>query len=99
MANTITLKGTFANKGNTVTSSYTDTPVTLMAVYVDDANNYIYAVDSKQVIRKMSITRDVTHARKQFKVAKSLVGKQVFFGVTSGWNSEVWFNEITKASS
>jgi len=36
MANTITLKGTFANKGDTVTSSYTDTPVTLMAVYVDE---------------------------------------------------------------
>jgi hypothetical protein len=39
----------------------------------------------------------VEYARKQFRIAKKLVGKLVRFGVTSGWNSNVWFNEVISA--
>jgi hypothetical protein len=68
-----------------------------MALYVDQDNRYIYAVDDKQVIRKMSVTRDVEYARKQFRKAKKLIGKKVRFGVTSGWSSDTWFNEVIEA--
>jgi hypothetical protein len=87
----------YATKGDTITSTYTVEPTTLMVVYTDQSNRYIYAVDSKDIVRKLSITRDVEHARKQFKLAKKLVGKQVRFGVTSGWSSSNWFNEIIEA--
>ena len=87
----------FATKGDTLTAMYTKEPSVLMALYIDNDNRYIYAVDDKQVIRKMSITRDVEYARKQFRIAKKLIGKQVRFGVTSGWNSDTWFNEVIAA--
>ena len=87
----------FANKGDTATASYTKDPVTLMALYIDADNKFIYAVDDRQVIRKMSITRDVEYARKQFRIAKKLINKKVRFGVTSGWSSAVWFNEVIAA--
>ena len=87
----------YAVKGDTVTAAYTQDPSRLMALYIDAENKFIYAVDDKQVIRKMSITRDVEYARKQFRVAKKLVGKMVRFGVTRGWNSNVWFNEVIAA--
>lgn len=87
----------YANKGDTATAMYTKDSSVLMALYIDNDNRYIYAVDDKQVIRKMSITRDVEYARKQFRVARKLIGKSVRFGVTSGWNSDVWFNEVVKA--
>ena len=87
----------YAVKGDTVTAAYTQEPSMLMALYIDAENKFIYAVDDKQVIRKMSITRDVEYARKQFRIAKKLVGKQVRFGVTSGWSSNVWFNEVIEA--
>lgn len=87
----------YATKGDTVTAAYTQDTSRLMALYIDADNKFIYAVDDKQVIRKMSITRDVEYARKQFRIAKKLVGKLVRFGVTSGWNSNVWFNEVISA--
>ena len=87
----------YANKGDTTTAMYTKDPVTLMALYIDADNRFIYAVDDKQVIRKMSITRDVEYARKQFRIAKKLINKKVRFGVTSGWSSNVWFNEVIEA--
>lgn len=87
----------YAVKGDTVTAAYTQDASRLMALYIDADNKFIYAVDDKQVIRKMSITRDVEYARKQFRIAKKLVGKLVRFGVTSGWNSNVWFNEVISA--
>ncbi len=87
----------YANKGDTATASYTQTPSVLMALYIDQDNKYMYAIDDKQVIRRMSITRDVEHARKQFRIAKKLIGKAVRFGVTSGWSSDVWFNEVIEA--
>lgn len=87
----------YATKGDLVTAGYTSEPSTLMALYIDQDNKYIYAVDDKQVIRKMSITRDVEYARKQFKIAKKLIGQKVHFGVTSGWSSNVWFNEVIAA--
>jgi len=87
----------YANKGDTATAMYTKDSSVLMALYIDNDNRYIYAVDDKQVIRKMSITRDVEYARKQFRVARKLIGKSVRFGVTSGWNSDVWFNEVIEA--
>jgi hypothetical protein len=97
MATIKTIPAQFATKKDTTTATYTVTPVILMALYTDTTNQYIYAVDNQQVIRKMSITRDVTYARAQFKKAKKLVGKEVRFGVTSGWNSNTWFNEIIEA--
>lgn len=87
----------YANKGDTATAMYTKDSSVLMALYINNDNRYIYAVDDKQVIRKMSITRDVEYARKQFRVARKLIGKSVRFGVTSGWNSDVWFNEVIEA--
>ena len=87
----------YANKGDTTTAMYTKEPSVLMALYIDADNRFIYAVDDKQVIRKMSITRDVEYARKQFRIAKKLIGKSVRFGVTSGWNPDTWFNEVIEA--
>ena len=87
----------FATKGDLTTAAYTQEPTTLMALYIDNDNRFIYAVDDKQVIRKMSITRDVEYARKQFRIAKKLINKKVRFGVTSGWNGNVWFNEVISA--
>ena len=87
----------YATKGDLTTATYTQASSVLMALYIDSENKYIYAVDNKQVIRKMSITRDVEYARKQFRIAKKLIGKAVRFGVTSGWNSDVWFNEVIEA--
>jgi hypothetical protein len=87
----------FADKGDTTTNSFTVEASTLTAVFVDADNKYWYAVDSKNVIRKMSITRDVDHARREYKIAKMLVGKKVHFGVTKGWDGNVWFNEVVEA--
>ena len=87
----------YAVKGDLSTAMVTQGTSVLMALYIDNDNRYIYAVDDKQVIRKMSITRDVEYARKQFRVARKLIGKSVRFGVTSGWNSDVWFNEVIEA--
>jgi len=92
-----TLAFGFATKGDTTTASFTMESSVLMAVYTDSSNRYLYAVDSNDIVRKLSITRDVEHARKQYKVARSLIGKQVKFGVTSGWSSSNWFNEIVEA--
>lgn len=87
----------FATKGDTTTASFTTDTSTLLAVYTDSSNRYVYTVDSNDVVRKLSISRDVEHARKQYKIARSLVGKEVRFGVTSGWSSSNWFNEIVEA--
>ena len=87
----------YATKGDTSTASFTMEASTLMAVYTDASNRYVYAVDDKDIVRKLSITRDVEHARKQYKIARGLVGKQVRFGVTAGWSSSNWFNEIVEA--
>jgi 3-methyladenine DNA glycosylase Mpg len=87
----------YATKGDTVSASFTMETSMLMVVYTDPANRYVYAVDDKEVVRKLSITRDVEHARKQYKIARSLIGKQVRFGVTAGWSSDTWFNEIVEA--
>ena len=92
-----TLTFGFATKGDTATASFTMEASTLMAVYTDSSNRYVYAVDDKEVVRKLSINRDVDHARKQYKLARGLVGKQVRFGVTAGWSSDTWFNEIVEA--
>jgi hypothetical protein len=87
----------FATKGDTVSASFTMETSMLMVVYTDPANRYVYAVDDKEVVRKLSISRNVEHARKQYKIARGLVGKQVRFGVTAGWSSDTWFNEIVEA--
>ena len=87
----------YATKNDTVTAMFTPNTSVLMALYIDQDNRYIYAVDDKQIIRKMSITRDVEYARKQFRIAKKLIGKSVRFGVTSGWNPDTWFNEVIEA--
>ena len=92
-----TLTFGFATKGDTTTASFTMESSVLMAVYTDSSNRYLYAVDSNDIVRKLSITRDVEHARKQYKIARGLVGKQVRFGVTAGWSSDTWFNEIVEA--
>jgi|APGre2960657373_1045057.scaffolds.fasta_scaffold11622_4 hypothetical protein len=91
------IKPTFAIKGDLTTTSYTSTASTLVAVFVDKENRYWYAIDDQQIIRKMSITRDVEHARREYKIARNLVGKKVHFGVTQGWDSNVWFNEVVEA--
>ena len=87
----------YATKGDTVSASFTMETSMLMVVYTDPVNRYVYAVDDKEVVRKLSISRDVEHARKQYRIARSLVGKQVRFGVTAGWSSSNWFNEIVEA--
>jgi hypothetical protein len=87
----------YATKGDTVSASFTMETSMLMVVYTDPVNRYVYAVDDKEVVRKLSISRDVEHARKQYRIARSLVGKQVRFGVTAGWSSDTWFNEIIEA--
>jgi hypothetical protein len=92
-----TLTFGYATKGDTTTASFTVEPSTLLAVYTDSSNRYVYAVDDKDIVRKLSVTRDVEHARKQFKIAKGLIGQKVRFGVTSGWSSSNWFNEIVAA--
>jgi len=91
------IKPAFAIKGDLTTTAYTSSPSILMAVFVDKENKYWYAVDDQQTIRKMSITRDVEHARKQYKIAREMVGKSVHFGVTQGWDGNVWFNEVIAA--
>lgn len=98
MANATTKIVPFAVKKDTTTATWTKTPVTLMAVYVSLDNRLIYAVDEKNIIRKMSVTRDADWANKQFRVAKKLVGKKVYFGCTSGWSGDVWFNEVAEAT-
>jgi len=92
------IKPAFAIKGDTTTTAYTATSSVLMAVFVDKENKYWYAVDDQQTIRKMSITRDVEHARREYKIARGLVGKKVYFGVTQGWDGNVWFNEVAEDS-
>lgn len=87
----------FASKGDLETFAFTAEPVILKAIYVDADNRFFYAVDETNVIRKMSITRDVEHARNQYKLARTLVGKTVHFGVTAGWDGDVWFNEVIAA--
>ncbi len=98
MAQATTINFTnFAVKGDTNTATYTAEASVLVALYVDADNRYFYAIDDKQVLRKMSITRNVEHARQQYRIARKLVGKKVRFGVTSGWDSNVWFNEVIEA--
>jgi len=92
-----TIKPAFAIKGDLTTTAYTSTASTLVAVFVDKENRYWYAIDDQQIIRKMSITRGVEHARREYKIARNLVGKKVHFGVTQGWDSNVWFNEVIEA--
>ena len=92
-----TVKPAFAVKGDTTTTAYTAIASTLVAVFVDKDNRYWYAIDDTNTIRKMSITRDVEHARKQYKIAREMVGKKVHFGVTQGWDGNVWFNEVIEA--
>jgi hypothetical protein len=96
MTTTKIVPAQFAQKSDTVTAAYS-VATTLLAVYTDVTNSYVYAIDDKQVIRKMSITRDPAYARKQFKLAKKLVGQKVIFGVTKGWNPNQWFNDVTAA--
>jgi hypothetical protein len=87
-----------AIKADLTTAHYTEIPSKLVAIYVDAENKFWYAVseeaNGKHIIRKMSITRDITYARSQFVIAKRNIGKKVVFGVTEGWNSSVWFNEV-----
>jgi len=71
----------------------------LIATYVDDENQFWYAVSEslstgKSRIRKMSIKRDVEYARKINRKAKGLIDLEVRFGCTAGWNPNVWFNDI-----
>ena len=97
MAQATNLNTNFAVKGDTETATFTAKASVLVALYVAEDNRYVYAVDDHNVIRKMSITRNVEHARQQYRIARKLVGKSVRFGVTSGWDSNVWFNEVIEA--
>ena len=100
---TTTLPTDFADKGDTTTAAWTKKPSKLVATYVDQENKFWYAVaeesDGKMIIRKMSITRDIAYARQINIKAKTLIGKEVFFGVTKGWNPMVWFNDIKEANT
>ena len=93
----------FAEKGSTETAAWTSQPSKLVATYVDQENKFWYAVaeeqDGRMIIRKMSITRDISYARQINIKAKTLIGKEVFFGVTKGWNPMVWFNDIMEANN
>ena len=40
----------YATKGDTTTAQFTFEPSTLMAVYTDSSNRYVYAVDDKDVV-------------------------------------------------
>ena len=98
--NTLT-NNPFAVKSDIVTAAWSHRPETLMATYVDAENKLWYCVarDGRGTpsIRKMSITRDPAHARAINIKAKGFIGKKVHFGVTAGWNPEVWFNDIVLA--
>jgi hypothetical protein len=94
----------YVAKGDTMTHQWTDHSSILEATYVDAENKFWYAVSlneysNKHEIRKMSITRDVAYARAINIKAKGLLGKKVIFGVTKGWNPNVWFNDIQEILS
>jgi hypothetical protein len=82
-----------------VTHQWTTHPSKLLATYVDAENKFWYTVSFEEntqsnCIRKMSIPRNTRHAREINKKAKQLINKRVVFGVTQGWNPQVWFNDI-----
>jgi hypothetical protein len=92
----MTAVANYAAKGDTTNSHFTDREK-LIATYVDDENQFWYTVseaNGKPRIRKMSIKRDVNYAREINKKAKKLIGQEVYFGVTAGWNPNVWFNDV-----
>jgi len=91
---------TFATKGDIVTAAYSKEPVILMAVYASTDNTKLYVVTEARgtpSIHKMSITRNTEHARAVFKAAKKMIGQQVLLGVTAGWSSDTWFNDVIAA--
>jgi hypothetical protein len=76
----------------------------LSTLYVDSKKEYIYAVDDKNIIRKMKIDKDdKTEARIVFAKAKSLINKPVIFltrdtidrfGNIRKWKNSNWFCDI-----
>jgi hypothetical protein len=101
--NSSTLPSDFAEKSDTMTATWTTNPSKLIATYVDQENKFWYAIaeeaNGKMIIRKMSITRDISHARQVNIKAKTLIGKEVYFGVTRGWNPMVWFNDVKEINT
>ena len=75
----------------------------LIGVFNDPDNNYIYTIcvdkNGTPTVRKLTISRDVNHARAQYKAAKALVGQYVKFSVRRGWSADVWFNEIASIAT
>jgi len=85
-------------------TAWTNHSSILQATYVDAENKFWYAVSleentGKYCIRKMSISKDVNHARNINIKAKGLMGKRVVFGTSGGWNPNVWFNDLKEILS
>jgi hypothetical protein len=85
-------------------TTWTNHSSILQATYVDAENKFWYAVSleentGKYCIRKMSITKDVQHARNINIKAKGLINKRVVFGTSGGWNPNVWFNDLKEILS
>ena len=94
----INMNTVFAEKSDTLTHEWTKQPETLIATYVDAENKFWYTISEdashEKHIHKMSITRDIQHARAVNIKAKKMIGKKVHFGVTKGWSPLIWFNDI-----
>ncbi len=80
------------------TLNWTSSLERLVAMFADPEQTYLYActVDNSGVphVRKLTIARDVAHARAQLKQGKALIGQYVKFSVRKGWSGDVWFNDV-----
>lgn len=94
------IKQIVANKSSNL--NWTNHLQHLIGVFNDPDNNYLYTIcvdkNGMPTVRKLTISRDITHARAQYKIAKSLVGQYVQFSVRKGWSADVWFNDIKGAA-
>lgn len=92
------LSKTIANISNKITLKWTTEQERLVACFADPEQTYLYmvTVDMSGVpkVRKLTIARDINHARAQMKKGKSLIDKMVKFSVRQGWSGDVWFNDI-----
>lgn len=81
--------------------TWTTIPQKLIATFSDQDQQYLYMVclgqDGLPTVRKLTIIRDINHAREQMKKAKRMIDQQVRFSVRKGWDGNVWFNDIEAA--
>jgi hypothetical protein len=92
----------FENDIDLENKSWTKVSENLVGIYVEDDNSTWYMVTDthrgKMRIRKMSIKRDINHARAIYRKAKGLIGKEIFIAVAGDSNPNIWFNDIEVSS-